>query len=149
MDKDEKGDPILFEDLLPPKDAPYEIPELSDGTRERFGKDSWNEVEGGVPIFATENFTVPARSQLTFPVRWGAKRPKNRDMVIVPSEANLFSNQLTAAHCLVHSATPNPVFTVLNTRNQAVVIPTVLPLGHAFTLTEDQKPITDKTMYFP
>jgi len=122
-----QGAPDLFDEQLPPKDPPFAMPELSEGLQKRFKKGTLEEVEGGIPIFAKENYTIPARSQMTLPVRWGAKPPRNSMMVIHHAEGNQFSNQLMGGSCVVNSFSEHPLYVVTNLRNKPVVLPTVLP----------------------
>jgi transcriptional regulator with XRE-family HTH domain len=143
-----------FEELLPENDVPYEVPELCEGTRKRYKTNTLQELEGGIPIFAKENYHIPPRCQATFPIRWGKQPPKGTVWVIKPAEGNAFSNQILGGHCLVEVFEQPGIemcYMVANLRNDDVVLPTVLPLGYAFPVDREllKYPEADKQWYVP
>ena len=83
-----------FDSFLPPESDPFCLPELSEGINEQPKFQNLHEKDGAILIFADVPTKVPALSQITLRCRWGGERLPDRDYVITPNDANVFSIQL-------------------------------------------------------
>jgi transposase InsO family protein len=129
-----------FEEELPPAAPPYAIPELCSArpSTSKCPTISLHEKEKAIPIYPKTDTWVKARSQTTLPVRWGSRPDPEKDYVVTPNDANVFSNNLLAGHVVVSGAIRFPQYLITNLRpSRPVEVPKTLPIGFAYPLAQN------------